>query len=513
MISNNGRQIVFFDTTLRDGEQTPGVALNLGEKIEIARHLEKLGVNVIEAGFTASSPGDYEAVRAVAKTVTHCGVASLARCVKSDIEASAKALEGAKFPRIHVFIATSDVHMKYKLRMDPDTVYKNAVEMTAYAKTFCDDIEFSAEDASRSDRDFLVRIVEGVIDAGATTVNIPDTVGYSTPREFFDLIDYINTHVKNIHRAKISVHCHNDLGLAASNSLAAIEAGATQIECTVNGLGERGGNAALEEIVMGLATRADYYGVTHTIVTTEITGASKSVAALTGIAVCPTKPIVGANAFLHSSGIHQHGVLANKSTYEIMTPESVGLTGHNNIVLGKLSGRHAFVQKLAELGITLDDNSISSAFDTFKKTADRKKTITDDDLFAIANEFIGSGSGKFALENFQITTTGTTSTATITLKVSDEDESFIVTEAAVGAGPIDSAFNAINRIAGNNDMSLESYGINAATEGADALGIASVKLRFLDVIYKGTGTSTDIFEASIKAYINALNAVQLTTNS
>lgn len=499
------RTIKFFDTTLRDGEQTPGVSLNVNEKIEIAKNLESMGINVIEAGFAASSKGDFDAVKGVANAVSNATVASLSRSLKSDIDAAYDALKDAAHPRIHIFIATSDIHMEYKLKMTPEQVYNKAVESVRYAKSLVNDVEFSAEDASRSDVDFLVKIFEGVIEAGASTINIPDTVGYTTPEEYYELISTIKSRVKNINQADISVHCHNDLGLAVSNSLAAVRAGATQIECTVNGLGERGGNAAFEELVMNLDTRADTYNAEHSIDTTKITQISRIVASLTGVNLQVHKPIVGANAFVHASGIHQHGVLANKATYEIMSPEKIGLADHNNIVLGKLSGRHAFEEKLKELNIFLNGDSLNSAFALFKETADRKKNITDMDILAIANEFISVENGRYSLESFQIQSgSNQKSMAMISLKVNGENN--IVTEAAAGYGPIDAAFNAVNRAVGNeSDIQLAAYNIKAATEGTDALGVVDVRIIRNGKMYKGIGTSTDIIEASVKSYVNAVN--------
>ena len=496
------RQIKFFDTTLRDGEQTPGVNLNTEEKVRIAVQLEKMGIDVIEAGFAAASAGDFSAVQAVAQAMTTTVTASLARAVKADIDTAWEAVKGAKKPRIHVFIATSEVHMKFKLKMDAEQVYQRAIESVAYAKAYCEDIEFSPEDASRSDRDFLCRVIEGVIDAGATVINIPDTVGYTTPEEFYELISGIRAKVPNIDRAEISVHCHNDLGLAVANSLAAIRAGAAQIECTINGLGERGGNAAVEEIVMGLRTRRDYYNVRYNIDTTRISKVSKLVCALTGVPVQVNKAIVGANAFLHASGIHQHGVLAEKTTYEIMTPESVGIMDNNNIVLGKLSGRHAFEEKLGEMGFLIEKDGLDEAFRVFKETCDRKKNVTDEDIAAIASEYMSVVRGGYELEEFQIQSgNNIQSTALVNLRHNGDEAH---REVAIGSGPIDAAFNAVNRLLGR-DFVLEGYQIKAVTEGMDALGEVNVKILYEDKIYKGRGVSTDIIEASIKAYVNAAN--------
>jgi 2-isopropylmalate synthase len=378
-------KIKIFDTTLRDGEQTPGVNLNVHEKLEVARQLARMGVDVIEAGFAIASPGDFEAIKSIAQNVKGIIVTSLSRAVQKDIDIAWEAVQYAENPRIHTFIATSDIHMKYKLKLSEEEVLEKAVAMVKYAKKYCSDIEFSAEDASRTREEFLYRILEAVIKAGATVVNIPDTVGYATPVEFGNLIKNIRENVSNIHKAEISVHCHNDLGLAVANTLAAMQNGATQLECTINGLGERAGNAALEEIIMGIETRKDFYNITHNIDTTQLYRSSKLTSSLTGINVQPNKAIVGANAFAHESGIHQHGLLAEKTTYEIMTPESIGLA-KNRMVLGKLSGRHAFTERIKEMGYILSEEEINSAFEKFKNLADRKKEVTDRDIEALIGE-------------------------------------------------------------------------------------------------------------------------------
>lgn len=494
-------RIKIFDTTLRDGEQTPGVNLNIHEKLEIARQLEKFGVDVIEAGFAIASPGDFEAVKAVAENLKNCTVASLCRAVEKDIDRAWEAVKGAQSPRIHTFIATSDIHMKYKLKMAEEEVLERAVAMVKYAKKYCSDVEFSAEDASRTRPEFLFRVVEAVIAAGATVVNIPDTVGYATPAEFGALIKSIKENVKNIDKADISVHCHNDLGLAVANSLSAVINGATQVECTVNGLGERAGNAAVEEIIMGFNTRKDFYNVTHNIDSTQIYRTSKLISSLTGISVQPNKAIVGANAFAHESGIHQHGVLSEKSTYEIMTPESIGLA-QNRMVLGKLSGRHAFEERLKEMGYTtLTPDSIQKAFEKFKSLADKKKVVLDRDIEALVEEKVSEVPEIFELESFQITSGNKSiSTSTVGLKKNGE----IITEAATGDGPVDAAFNAMERAVGIS-FTLEDYGLRAVTEGKDALGEVTVRISKDNKIFVGRGVSTDIIEASVKAYLNAIN--------
>lgn len=495
-------RIKFFDTTLRDGEQTPGVSLNIQEKLEIARQLAKMGVDIIEAGFAIASPGDFLAVKTVAENVKGIRVASLCRAVEKDIDRAWEAVCNAESPRIHTFIATSDIHMKYKLRMTEEEVLERAIAMVKYSKKYCSDVEFSAEDASRTRPEFLYRIVEEVIKAGATVVNIPDTVGYAAPLEFGRLIKGIRENVNGIEKIDLSVHCHDDLGLAVANSLTAMENGATQLECTINGLGERAGNASLEEIVMGLSTRNDYYNVTHNIDTKQIYRTSKLVSSLTGVTVQPNKAIVGANAFAHESGIHQHGVLAEKSTYEIMTPESIGLS-QNKMILGKLSGKHAFEEHLKELGYNLDAEEINKAFEKFKVLADKKKTVLDRDIEALVGEKVSEVSEVYQLVSFQISSgNNVISTATISLQKHGE----AIMEAATGDGPVNAAFNAIERTVGFS-LDLQDYSLKGVTEGADALGEATVRVAKDGRIFVGRGVSTDIIEASVKAYLNAINRV------
>ena len=497
------KKIKIFDTTLRDGEQTPGVNLNINEKLEIARQLEKLGVDVIEAGFAIASPGDFKAVKAVAENIKNATIASLSRAVEKDIDRAWEAVKGAQDPLIHTFIATSDIHMKYKLKMSEEEVLERAVEMVEYAKKYCSNVEFSAEDASRTRPEFLFKVLEKVIDAGAVVVNIPDTVGYATPIEYGNLIKSIKENVPNIDKADISVHCHNDLGLAVANSLAAVLNGATQIECTINGLGERAGNAAVEEIIMGLETRKDFYNIGHSFDTTQIYRASKLVSSLTGIKVQPNKAIVGSNAFAHESGIHQHGVLSEKTTYEIMTPESIGLS-QNRMVLGKLSGRHAFEERLRELGYTnLTLEEIQKAFEMFKDLADRKKAVSDRDIEALIEAKVSKVPEIYELDSFQITS-GNKSVATATISLKKNEE--IITEAATGDGPIDAAFNAMERVVGIS-FKLEDYSLDSVTEGKDALGEVTVKISKEDIAVLGRGISTDVIEASVKAYLNAINKI------
>lgn len=495
------KKILIFDTTLRDGEQTPGVTLTQNEKVEIAKQLERLGVDTLEAGFAIASQGDFNAVSAIANEVKNSTVASLCRALPKDIDRAYEAVKNAQNPMIHTFLATSDIHLKYKLKMSRDEVLEQAREMVKYAKNYLTEVEFSAEDASRSDKEFLYKVFEAVIASGATRINVPDTVGYTNPEEFGELIKGIMNNVSGIEKAIVSVHCHNDLGLAVANSLAAVKNGATQVECTINGLGERAGNASLEEVVMNLAVRGDYYGFTHNIDTTQIYRTSKLVSSLSGIMVPPNKAIVGGNAFAHESGIHQHGVLSEKTTYEIITPESVGVTT-NKMVLGKLSGRHAFVDRLKEMGYeNLSSEAIDKAFKAFKDLADRKKDIQDDDIEALLEERLTEVSQTYELEFFQINSGNRmVSTATICIK----NENLEMVEAATGDGPVDALFKAINRVVGI-DFKLKDYSLRAVTGGTDALGEVTVRVENDDVVCSGKGISTDIIDASCRAYLNAIN--------
>ena len=495
------RRVKIFDTTLRDGEQAPGCSMNLAEKLDVARQLELLGVDCIEAGFAVSSPGDFESVQAVARTVKNCTVASLARSVEKDIDVAWDAVRDAVSPRIHLFIATSPVHMQHKLRLSPEAVLERAQAMVRYAKRLCPDVEFSAEDATRSDREFLARVIEAAIAAGATTVNTPDTVGYVVPEELAALISYLRERVANIEAADISLHCHNDLGMAVANSLAGIRAGATQVECTINGIGERAGNAAMEEIVMALKTRADLFGCDTRVDTSQIYRSSKLVYSIIGQTVPGNKAIVGANAFVHESGIHQHGVMAERSTYEIMTPESIGLR-LNNMVLGKHSGRHAFESRLAELGYSCSTEELESLFQRFKAICDKKKFVTDSDLEAIVHHRVIEQPQHYRLENFHVHS-GKDDTAVSVITLLRDSQSF--EEVSLGDGPVDAAYNAIDKILAMPPCELESYSINATSDGKDALGDVVVKLRCGEHLATGHGLSTDIIEASILAYLNAAN--------
>ncbi|MCM1149094.1 MAG: 2-isopropylmalate synthase [Butyricicoccus sp.] len=498
-----GRTIRIFDTTLRDGEQSPGCSMNLNEKIEVAKQLEALRVDIIEAGFAVASPGDAAAIAAIARNVKDSAICSLARCSERDIDAAWESIKNANSTRIHTFIATSPVHMEYKLKMTPGQVLESVAHHVAYAKKYCSDVEFSAEDATRSDPDFLCRVFETAIKAGAATLNIPDTVGYMIPEEYAALVRYLREHTAGIGDVILSCHVHNDLGMAVANSLAGVEAGIDQIECTINGIGERAGNASMEECVMALNTRKDIFGIECGIDTKQIYRASRLIQTITGVGVAPTKPIVGANAFAHEAGIHQHGVLNNRETYEIMTPESVGIP-KNAIVLGKHSGRHAFEDRLRELGYSLDSEALNSAFERFKVLADKKKVIKDRDLESLIGAVQVTGEEQYSLENFVINSGNTiTPTAVIRLKKGNGETDERV--AAFSNGPIESAYRAINKIVGK-EITLRDYSLRAMTDGEDAQAEAIVKIEIDGgELVTGRGVSTDVIEASIKAYINGIN--------
>ena len=502
------RKITIFDTTLRDGEQSPGCSMNLAEKLEVARALDALGVDVIEAGFPIASPGDFEAVRAVAAEVTDCTVCGLARCLEKDITRAAEALEGAARKRIHVFCATSEIHRIHKLKRATEEILKMSVEGVALARKFAEDVEFSPEDASRTEWDFLVDVVTGVIDAGATTVNIPDTVGYAMPAQFGDLIRHLKANVPNIDRAVISVHCHNDLGLAVANSLAAVRAGAGQVECTINGLGERAGNAAMEEIVMSIRTRGDFLNVTTDIRTQRIYPTSRLVASVTGLNVQRNKAVVGENAFAHEAGIHQHGMLSHRETYEIMSPEDIGIPA-SRLVLGKHSGRHAFKQRAEALGYALTDEQIDKAFDKFKVLADKKKDVYDEDIEALIDEEIERVTEIWGLAGVQ-TTAGSKTIPTATVTLTTEGQA--TTDAATGDGPVDAVYEAIQRITGIQ-LRLRDYALRAITSGKDAQGEVTIEVEHEGRTFRARGVSTDIVEASALAYLAAVNrAATLSAN-
>lgn len=494
------RRIYIFDTTLRDGEQSPGASLNIEEKVEIAKQLARLQVDIIEAGFPASSPGDFEAVRRIAQTVKGPAIAALARVTPSDIDRAWEAIRYAARPRIHVFIGTSPIHRQYKLKMDPEAILEAAVAGVRRAKSYTRDVEFSAEDASRTELEFLQRVFTAVIEAGATVINVPDTVGYATPAEFGQFIADLLAGIPNMDKAILSVHCHDDLGLATANSLAAIASGAAQVEGTINGIGERAGNTALEEVIMALYTRRDVYDCETGIKTEEIYRTSRLVSSLTGMPIQYNKAIVGRNAFQHQSGIHQDGVLKERTTYEIMNPAMIGLS-QDNIVLGKLSGRHAFRHRLQQLGFNLSEEELNKAFERFKALADRKKEITDRDLEAIVEDEIRTVPEKIVLESLHIFTgSRVVPTATVQLVV----DGVPVQEAACGEGPVDAAFKAIDKITGL-EVNLLDYSLSAVTGGKDALGEVTARVELDGKVYVGRGFSTDIIEASVKAYLNALN--------
>ena len=496
-------KVIIFDTTLRDGEQSPGATLNIDEKIEIAKQLAKLGVDVIEAGFPVSSPGDFNSVKMIAQKVKGPIIAGLARAHKKDIDAAWEAVKYAEKPRIHTFIATSDIHLEYKLRKTREEVLKIAVEMVSYAKSLCKDIEFSAEDAGRTDPDYLCQVVEAVIDAGATTVNIPDTVGYTIPEEFGALIAYVKNNVPNIDKAIISVHCHNDLGMATANTIAAISNGARQVECTVNGLGERAGNCSLEEIAMILKTRKDKMGLYSTVDTTKIYNISRLVSNLTGMLVQPNKAIVGANAFAHEAGIHQDGILKERSTYEIMKASDLGIKEESKLVLGKHSGRHAFSKKLKELGHDLSKEQINKAFIEFKNLADKKKEIFDEDLEVIAQTESGKSQETWTLSQVQISS-GNISIPTASVQLKNLKTGEIKMTAATGTGPVDAIYQGIENIMGVHPK-LTEFSMLAVTAGIDAQAEVTAKILYKGKTITGRGASTDIIVASTLAYINALN--------
>lgn len=495
-------KVRFFDTTLRDGEQTPGVTFHLNEKVEFARRLDLLGVDVIEAGFAGSSKGDFEAVSAISRAVK-TGVCSLSRCTEADIRASADALRDAVKPRIHVFIATSPVHREAKLHMDRQQVLEAAVRSITLAKNLCPEVQFSAEDATRTELDFLYEIYTAAVKAGATILNIPDTVGYATVQEYGDLIADLHAKVVGDRTDVIlSTHCHNDLGLAVATSLEGLRRGARQVECTINGLGERAGNAALEEIVMGLRTRKDIYGLEDNINPKQIYRISRLAAGMSGMEVPPGKAVVGGNAFVHQSGVHQHGVLNNRATYEIMKPEELGIP-QGSMVLGKLSGRHALREHAMELGFQLTDHELNRAFAKFKELCDRKKDVTDRDVMAICREQMHGSVGAYSMNSFQIFS-GNKMTATATVSLQKDQD--IITRADCGEGPVEACFHAVDQIT-KRKCSLESYQLRAVTEGEDALGEVTVRVRHNDLVMLGKGVSTDVIEASLLAYINAVNRI------
>ncbi|WP_035484655.1 2-isopropylmalate synthase [Geminicoccus roseus] len=496
----DGDSIVIFDTTLRDGEQAPGCSMDVGEKIRVAEVLEHMGVDVIEAGFAIASEGDFQCVNEVSKLVKDSVVCSLARANLADIDRAAEALQPAARKRIHTFIGTSPLHRQFQLNLDKEQVHQRIIDSVTRARRYTDDVEWSAMDASRTEKDYLFRCIETAIACGATTVNIPDTVGYAYPEEFADLIREIRSTVPNIDKAVISVHCHNDLGLAVANSLLAVKAGARQIECTINGIGERAGNAALEEIVMAVRTRPDVLPYQTRVISQDIMKASRLIAAITGFTVQPNKAIVGANAFAHESGIHQDGMLKNAQTYEIMRPEDVGLN-RSSLVMGKHSGRHAFKKKLEELGYALGDNALNEAFVRFKALADKKKDIYDEDLMALVDDEIQTGEQAIKFNRLRVMCgSDIKPEASIDIEVDGKQ----VTSVALGDGPVDATFKAIERLVPHTAR-LQVFQINAVTEGTDAQAVVSVKLEEDGKSVNGQASDVDIIVASARAYISALN--------
>jgi len=501
MSERANERVVIFDTTLRDGEQAPGCSMTLREKLRVANALSELQVDVIEAGFAAASPGDFDAVTAIAETIEGPIVCSLARCHAQDIELAAKAVRPAARSRVHVFVATSEIHRKYKLEMAKDEIIRRAVEAVQMARELCDDVEFSPEDASRTEPGYLAEVVAAVIEAGAGTVNIPDTVGYTVPGEFQDLFRYLKAHVPGVDQAVLSVHCHDDLGMAVANSLAAVTAGARQIECTINGIGERAGNCSLEEVVMALKTREDFFGITTTVVTQKLYPTSRLVSSITGMRIPRNKAIVGENAFAHEAGIHQHGMLKHASTYEIMRPADVGLS-RSNLVLGKHSGRHAFRQRVEQLGFTPNDAELNTAFEAFKKLADRKKELFDADIEAILMNADGDARGPWSMLALHVSAgTGVLATGSVRLAHADGRT---IDEAAIGDGPVEAVFKALERATGV-ETRLTHFEVRSVTVGEDAQGEVTVTVEYNGQSYRGNGISTDIVEAGARAYLEVIN--------
>jgi len=494
-------RVIIFDTTLRDGEQAAGAGLNAQDKLDIAKQLEKLGIDVIEAGFPVSSPGDFEAVQLIAKEIKGSTVCALAHANAEAIDRAWEAIKKARRPRIHVFLSASDIHLLYQLKKTRDEILEISRDMVARAKRYTEDVEFSPMDASRTEPAYIYRISEAVISAGATSLNIPDTVGYAIPQEFGDLIEGIFKNVPNIGKAVVSVHCHNDLGLAVANSLEAIRRGARQVECTVNGIGERAGNASLEEIVMALKTRSDFYHLSTNIDTTQIYKTSRLVSELTGFAVQPNKAIIGANAFRHQSGIHQDGIIKKAITYEIMDPKSVGIPA-SSLVLGKLSGRHAFKERLAELGYILDEESFKHAFQSFKELADKKREVADRDIESVIAEELRTVSEVYHLDHVEVSC-GNHNIPTATVRLINPGGQ-AVADAALGTGPVDAVYEAINRIV-KVPNKLTEFTVKSVTEGIDAIGEVLIRIESDGASYTGRGADTDIIVASAKAYMNALN--------
>ena len=502
-MSPTADRVMIFDTTLRDGEQSPGCSMTQPEKLRVAKALADLGVDVIEAGFPAASPGDWESVNAVAREVQGPIICGLARCNRDDIEKAARALRDADKHRIHVFLATSAIHRQYKLNMAKEEILRNAVEGVRIAREFCDDVEFSPEDASRTELEFLAQVVEAVIEAGATTVNIPDTVGYTVPHEFAELFRYLRKNVRNIDRARLSVHCHDDLGMAVANSLMAVVAGARQIECTINGIGERAGNCSLEEVVMAMRTREAFFDVRTGIHTERLYPASRLVSSITGMPIPRNKAVVGENAFAHESGIHQHGMLKHASTYEIMRPQDVGLA-RSSLVLGKHSGRHALRERIRELGFTLEDAEFARVFDEFKALADRKKELFDGDIEALVLRAEGGEHGPWSMAALRTASQGGAGEATIVLEHTDGTR---VERSARGDGPVDAAFKAVEDATGIRPK-LQKFELRSLSEGEDAQGEAVVYVEFNQRSYRGASATTDIVESATRAFLEVINRIE-----
>ena len=502
-------RVAIFDTTLRDGEQAPGCSMTLREKLRVAAALRDLRVDIIEAGFAAASPGDFESVQTIAREIDGPVICSLARCHPGDIDRAARAVEPAARRRIHVFVATSEIHRKFKLELAKEEIIRRAADAVRLARESCDDVEFSAEDASRTEPAYLAEVVAAAIEAGAGTINIPDTVGYTVPGEFADLFRFLRDNVAGIDRAVLSVHCHNDLGMAVANSLAAVSAGARQIECTINGIGERAGNCSLEEVVMAIRTRAEHFGVSTGIDSRKLYPTSRLVSSITGMHVPRNKAVVGENAFAHEAGIHQHGMLKHASTYEIMRPADVGIS-RSNLVLGKHSGRHAFRERVQELGFTPDDVELNRAFDEFKKLADRKKELFDADIEAIMMNADVASEGPWALQELQITA-GTGAIAGAAVRLQHEDGR-VITEAAVGDGPVEAAFKALERASGV-DLDLRNFEVRSVSIGEDAQGEVTVTVEYNGHSFRGNGISTDIVEAGARAYLEVINRVTRRKNN
>jgi 2-isopropylmalate synthase len=509
MTGTTNRQIIIFDTTLRDGEQSPGASMNLAEKLEVAQTLEELGVDVIEAGFPIASPGDFEAVREVAKVIRRSSVCGLARCHSADIDRAWEALKHAVDPRIHVFLATSAVHRKHKLKMDKDEVIRRTIEGVRRAAGYCSNVEFSPEDASRTELDFLAKVVEAAIDAGATTVNIPDTVGYAIPSDMDKVIRYLIKNVPNVDRAVLSVHCHNDLGMAVANSLASINAGAGQIECTINGIGERAGNCSLEEVVMAMRVRGDQYNADTRVDSTRLVPASRLVSSVTGMQIQRNKAIVGRNAFAHEAGIHQDGILKERTTYEIMRAQDVGFA-NNDLVLGKHSGRAALADRARSLGYTLDSDKLQTVFEQFKILADKKKEIYDDDLRALIEQDLLTGVEAWSFESYRLTSsTGQVPEVELTVRHGDE---LLKTKFSGGDGPVDAIFLAIEQLT-HTLVACNDFQIHSVTVGKDAQGEVQVVVEHDGESYRGRGVSTDSVEASARAFLNAINRIAAAQSS